>query len=772
MLIPGVRGSKNHIRNYLLLGLAGILLVLLVPAIGATPAPAIRSEFGGATIDISASSAWSMGPGDCMTIRWDVEGIRSIYIDGQGKIGWGEMEYCPSFRQSSPRFEITAKDGTLQRFSLDIHYLPNQVIACLLLVAIASLFVLAFYYFVTLELDKPPPFRPYMLLVLAIAVLGCMVCIGSGLLSIRQLLSVLKGIFGSASWHLFGVILAAIVYVPLAAELTFRGIKQKSIVDFVVIASFIVFLMLLYLPYGVDGVAHKEGWENKAYLESGRIGGQLATRFWALVPNVLANLLSAESFASLHLVYLFMLWVKSVCFYGILRRLKVSPTFAFLCAMLFTVYPVNTMLMNLRSIQPEFSVVSLLAAAAIALDYRENPSRLRLIGIWLAILFNIGTYEAGYVVIAVVPLYWLCRRPMRTWQSFNLIAIWYLFPAAKVAYLVIISAAKRSFYGSYLLKGALESQRSLLDSLMYYAEVLLNIYLQTFVYGWQEAVTALNENEWLAPVLAALILVGLVSVCLDRSTSSTMFPSRRQTGLALLTGLFFIVPSVGVLVWPEKFNQDLWRLYIYVSIGAAIAILFLIVLLSLQIKNLLLRRGIIVCVCLVLMLPALARLHTQRQSFVGKAHVMAKVLWQIVEQAPQIDPEANVILLTDMGLRELGDIGIYDFRRFTFGSAINVLYGKSAPRLSVLCWGGRYCSSVYGGMNDHDLANVVSDASKLLLFRLYEDLSVELLRTIPSELGISDRDNYDAGRLIDTSASVPSRAKKMLSSARRASINP
>ena len=194
MLIPGVRGSKNNIRNYLLLGLAGILLVLLVPAIGATSAPKIYSEFGGATIDISASSAWSMGPSDCMAIRWDVEGIRSIYIDGQGKIGWGEMEYCPSLRTASPRFEITAKDGTLQRFSLDIHYLPNQVIACLLLVAIASLFVLAFYYFVTLELDKPPPFRPYMLLVLAIAVLGCLLGVASGVISIPRILSTVGGV--------------------------------------------------------------------------------------------------------------------------------------------------------------------------------------------------------------------------------------------------------------------------------------------------------------------------------------------------------------------------------------------------------------------------------------------------------------------------------------------------------------------------------------------------------------------------------------------------
>ena len=111
--------------NSLLLGVAGILLVLLAITIAGTPSPQIDTEFSGARIDISADRAWSIFPGDCLTLRWEVEGIKSIYIDGQGKIGWGEMVYCPTFDEGSPKIDITSQDGAASVFTLDIHFFAN-----------------------------------------------------------------------------------------------------------------------------------------------------------------------------------------------------------------------------------------------------------------------------------------------------------------------------------------------------------------------------------------------------------------------------------------------------------------------------------------------------------------------------------------------------------------------------------------------------------------------------------------------------------------------
>ena len=49
---------------------------------------------------------------------------------------------------------------------------------------------------------------------------------------------------------------------------------------------------------------------------------------------------------------------------------------------------------------------------------------------------------------------------------------------------------------------------------------------------------------------------------------------------SVFAGLLFIVPSVGVLMWLEKYNRDLWRMYGYVPVGAAVALVSLLVLAS------------------------------------------------------------------------------------------------------------------------------------------------------------------------------------------------
>ena len=64
------------------------LFLLLLAGIARSPAPAIKTEFGGASIEIAADRAWVLLPQGCVTISWQLEGILSIYIDDKGNIGW------------------------------------------------------------------------------------------------------------------------------------------------------------------------------------------------------------------------------------------------------------------------------------------------------------------------------------------------------------------------------------------------------------------------------------------------------------------------------------------------------------------------------------------------------------------------------------------------------------------------------------------------------------------------------------------------------------
>ena len=210
----------------------------------------------------------------------------------------------------------------------------------------------------------------------------------------------------------------------------------------------------------------------------------------------------------LRLVYLLMLWGAPVLFYGIQRQLKLPAFLAFFSTMLFLVYPVNEGLMVLRSIPHTLSKLSLLTAVFLSLEYRSNPTRLRLLGIWLALLFSVGSYESGYVIIAIVPLLWW--HPRWSWRKFNLTLNWYLFPAATAAYLLLLYVTARDFYGRNQIGGNLDLGSTAIDLMGHYAGIVGQVYQHAFLGGWREAISELARSEWLAPTMLSLGLIGLV----------------------------------------------------------------------------------------------------------------------------------------------------------------------------------------------------------------------------------------------------------------------
>ena len=134
-----------HLRKLLLVFVA-ILVILFALAIIGAPTPHLDGGFGGAIVDLRADRAWVFLPGKCVTVSWNLEGIQSLYINGGGKIGWGEEKFCSSLEATSPIFEITAANGETRSYSLGVHYLPADVIHSLALMALLAPFVAAIYY--------------------------------------------------------------------------------------------------------------------------------------------------------------------------------------------------------------------------------------------------------------------------------------------------------------------------------------------------------------------------------------------------------------------------------------------------------------------------------------------------------------------------------------------------------------------------------------------------------------------------------------------------
>ena len=197
-----------------------------------------------------------------------------------------------------------------------------------------------------------------------------------------------------------------------------------------------------------------------------------------------------------------------------------------------------------------------------------------------------------------------------------------------------------------------------------------------------------------------------------------------------------------------------------------IALFCLILLIASLIKHARLRVVFIIVVCLIAIFPALARLFAQHAFYVNNANNKAKILIQIVEQAPAIDPDAYMILITELLGTELRAKGVSEFRTGAFLNALRVVYQDPDLKYAFICIIDKRCFlDNYSTQTFHLKQN--TDYSNVVLFRLNDDLSVELLRELPPELGGSSNDSYNPDRLIDRSAPIPPRALTMLASARR-----
>ena len=755
--------SPRTLKGILLGCLTLAVFALLAFAILRTPVPRVETEFGGATIDISADRGWTLLPDDCVTIQWEVEGIKSIYMDGEGKIGWGEMPFCPTADITTLEIEITAQDGTQRSFKLNISSLSYFIRHLPGFVAAAFAGALALYYVLGLCLDKPFPWWEMTFAILSLILMGGLLQLSDAVL-IANSLALLASLFAHPYWQLFGVILAGLIYLPLIVQAARRNLKSKFTSDLIVIGGFLLFVFLLYLPFGFESIGHQEEWVVHAYLEGrpSKLETELVARFWGMIPHTLAYIISSESFVGYHLVNFLMFWGKLVLLYGILRQLKLPRLYAFLITMLFMVYPVNSGLMSLRSLPMQFSMIALLAAVYLILDYQKHPTRLGLLGIWLGLIFNVATNESAYVMILVIPLLWCLRGRALTWSNFNLTAIWYIFPAFKAAYLLLLLSANQDFYRAEVF---LDSPRAVSEFAMVIPN-LVDVYRNTFVDGWREAWAAAGQNTYMILTVAGLAFVGGIAWHLARAKDADTFPSVRQISIWLVSGLLLIVPAVGVLIWIERYRDNLWRLYFYVPIAAAMVIFSLIVLLTALIARPRYRNVTVIILCVILMFPALSRLFLQHEHFVNAANIKAQILMQMMEQAPQIDPTAEVILLADMSLEDLEANNIAEFWENMLDSAYFVLYQRDHPQFAFMCLTIiRKChTSDLKRPRFHYLRQDTSYRDTILL-RLYDDGTVKLLDELPQELGSADSGGYDPKRLYDPDAPLPPRAATMLGSA-------
>ena len=574
-----------------------------------------------------------------------------------------------------------------------------------------------------------------------------------------EVLQIIHRRFQHPSWHWLGLGLAAAVYLPLAWRALRTTWQRRARHDLVVCGGFLLIVVLVYLPHGFNSSAHWESWNYRAHLEglfSWNARYELTTRFWVALPHALGMLLSPDSFAGFHIAHLLMHWAKMTLLYGLLRKLGFAPLHAFLISALFMLYPVNSGLLSLRSLPNQFSALSLLAAAYFMRLYTEAPTRLGLLGVWLALAFNVASTETGYALIAVVPLLWLLPAGETRARKLNWTAIWLMIPLCQLAQMLLMSALDSGFYNHHILEGGGIGAGGVAGVL----PRLLGVFQHTFIDGWVAAFRSLGSTAWLSQSLAMVVAISIVAWHLRRRTCAGEAEPSRNLPLALL----FTLPAVGVLIWLPAYAYDTtWRLYFYVPMGAAVAVVSLAQLLLSRITAVARRDSALIIVCLALMLPAASRLFLQRDALVQRAHGKAAVLNQIVSLAPQLNGEAHFLLTTRMTKAEFAatDIGELRISVGLDDSFFYLLYGDGGPASSTFCFASDYC---LGRLEDTIFAaeSAADLLQRTLVFMIDADLSVTLLRDPATHFNLPIDAPYDPAPLIAADMPPPSRAKTML----------
>ena len=132
------------------------LLLALLLAILISPAPRVDSSFGGARVSISANRSWTIRPGQCAIVSWELEGIQSVYVNGAGKIGQGAQELCPAPGAATVEFSITAGDGDRRSFTIPLHDLASYGVAWLPMMGLLLPLLAALWYLASMRLEAPP----------------------------------------------------------------------------------------------------------------------------------------------------------------------------------------------------------------------------------------------------------------------------------------------------------------------------------------------------------------------------------------------------------------------------------------------------------------------------------------------------------------------------------------------------------------------------------------------------------------------------------------
>ncbi|MEO8608794.1 MAG: hypothetical protein ABI690_12965 [Chloroflexota bacterium] len=115
--MPMQTGLSSRWRGAALFGAIALIAALPLIYLYLHPIPYVfDTTVGQATVHFESSESRLLFPGQCVGLKWDLEGIQAVAINGQGHVGHDTTVTCNT--DLLPTMNLTLQDGTTKRFRL------------------------------------------------------------------------------------------------------------------------------------------------------------------------------------------------------------------------------------------------------------------------------------------------------------------------------------------------------------------------------------------------------------------------------------------------------------------------------------------------------------------------------------------------------------------------------------------------------------------------------------------------------------------------------
>jgi hypothetical protein len=502
--------------------LALVVVIAALPLIylyATTPPATVEVRDGDATIFFQASHSRILFPGQCVQLNWEVGGIRTVHVNGEGQIGSGSEQLCnPSV---TPSIRVVLRDDRVLTYPLAIEKLYfNPAFAGLWLVVVSALAGIGFLWLGVpgaLTILIPGIFGPKMY---ALASFGADFGAHAGFAQRMAESGLSSNPAPHFLYHILEIMVVAVI----------PGLTFKTAGFLIVLAADIATAILIYqlLRRTNEEAALPGGRKALLYI-------LLAVSLFLVFPVVFSRaLVTADARAYSALIY---------------ASSPHSPTYLLLRP--FAVAIVWLCAQQLMAMPSRWQVSAVSLAVLTALSLFAKPSFviafLPALGIVLAYRFVRGTREGGWLIVGSV---FIPATLVLGWQY------WYTYsPQAQAAYSTfggeparIVFAPLELFLGWWHMSAA-----DIIPQMLLSAAFPAVVYLAYF----PQARRNLTLNlAWLTFLIG--YSYGLLLVETPNTPSANMLWSGK-IGLFVLfviTLAFFVRQNKGVLLDGEKIRFD------------------------------------------------------------------------------------------------------------------------------------------------------------------------------------------------------------------------